>query len=162
MKSAFDQYVSAAVRKERMAQGVSQATLAYGIGVSDGFISQVESPRHRAKYNLNHLNEIARFLGCSPPRFSCPKNRSDVAYDAAPDPSCRHRGTRGPHPAGRRTPCRRTTAAETPHGLRLLRRGPSLRHPPLAFLRRHGLHAAGTAEMGYGTVPQQDPDARPP
>ncbi|EKC66237.1 hypothetical protein OBE_06044, partial [human gut metagenome] len=39
MKSAFDQYVSAAVRKERMAQGVSQATLAYGIGVSDGFIS---------------------------------------------------------------------------------------------------------------------------
>ena len=52
-----------------MAQGVSQATLAYGIGVSDGFISQVESPRHRAKYNLNHLNEIARFLGCSPRDF---------------------------------------------------------------------------------------------
>ena len=69
MKSAFDQYVSAADRKERMAQGVSQATLAYGIGVSDGFISQVESPRHRAKYNLNHLNEIARFLGCSPRDF---------------------------------------------------------------------------------------------
>ena len=69
MKSAFDQYVSSAVRKERMAQGVSQATLAYGIGVSDGFISQVESPRHRAKYNLNHLNEIARFLGCSPRDF---------------------------------------------------------------------------------------------
>ena len=69
MKSAFDQYVSAAVRKERMAQGVAQATLAYGIGVSDGFISQVESPRHRAKYNLNHLNEIARFLGCSPRDF---------------------------------------------------------------------------------------------
>ena len=69
MKSAFDQYVSAAVRKERMAQGVSQATLAYGIEVSDGFISQVESPRHRAKYNLNHLNEIARFLGCSPRDF---------------------------------------------------------------------------------------------
>ncbi len=69
MKSAFDQYVSATVRKERMAQGVSQATLAYGIGVSDGFISQVESPRHRAKYNLNHLNEIARFLGCSPRDF---------------------------------------------------------------------------------------------
>ena len=69
MKSAFDQYVSAAVRKERMAQGGSQATLAYGIGVSDGFISQVESPRHRAKYNLNHLNEIARFLGCSPRAF---------------------------------------------------------------------------------------------
>ena len=46
-KSAFDIYVSAAVRKERMAQRVSQATLAYGIGVSDGFISQVESPDDR-------------------------------------------------------------------------------------------------------------------
>ena len=37
------------------------------------------------------------------------------------------------HPAGRRTPCRRTTAAEAPHGLCLLRRGPSLRHPPSPF-----------------------------
>ena len=73
-KSAFDIYVSAAVRKERMAQRVSQATLAYGIGVSDGFISQVESPKNPSKYNLikynvNHINEIARFLGCSPRKF---------------------------------------------------------------------------------------------
>ena len=58
-KSAFDKYVSAAVRKERMAQRVSQATLAYGIGVSDGFIS----------HNLNHINETAKFLGCSPRDF---------------------------------------------------------------------------------------------
>ena len=65
-KSAFDIYVSAAVRKERMAQRVSQATLAYGIGVSDGFISQVESPKNPSKYNIN---EIARFLGCSPRKF---------------------------------------------------------------------------------------------
>ena len=65
-KSAFDKYVSAAVRKERMAQRVSQATLAYGIGVSDGFISQVESPKSPSKYNLN---EIAKFLGCSPRDF---------------------------------------------------------------------------------------------
>lgn len=61
-KSAFDLYVSTAVRKERMAQGVSQATLAYGIGVSDGFMSQVESPKSPSKYNLNHINGIARRL----------------------------------------------------------------------------------------------------
>ncbi len=48
---------------------VFQATLAYGIGVSDGFISQVESPKNPSKYNLNHINEIARFLGCSPRKF---------------------------------------------------------------------------------------------
>ncbi len=68
-KSAFDLYVSSAVRKERMAQRVSQAMLAYGIGVSDGFISQVESPKSPSKYNLNHINEIARYLGCSPRDF---------------------------------------------------------------------------------------------
>lgn len=68
-KSAFDCYVSAAIRKERMAQQISQATLAYGIGVSDGFISQVENPKSPSKYNLNHINEIARFLGCSPRDF---------------------------------------------------------------------------------------------
>ena len=68
-KSASDLYVSSAARKERMAQRVSQAMLAYGIGVSDGFISQVESPKSPSKYNLNHINEIARYLGCSPRDF---------------------------------------------------------------------------------------------
>lgn len=43
--------------------------LSFGIGVSRGFVGQVESPKHRAKYNLNHLNEIAKFLGCSPRDF---------------------------------------------------------------------------------------------
>ena len=68
-KSAFDLYVSSAVRKERMAQRVSQAMLAYGIGVSDGFISQVESPNSPSKYYLYHINELARYLGCSPRDF---------------------------------------------------------------------------------------------
>ena len=53
MKTAFDNYVIEAVRKERMAQKVSQAMLAYGIGVSHGYIGQVESPKYRTKYNLN-------------------------------------------------------------------------------------------------------------
>ena len=68
-KTAFDLYVSAAVRKARMAQRVSQATLAYGIGVTDGFISQVENPKSPSKYNLNHINVIADYLGCSPRDF---------------------------------------------------------------------------------------------
>lgn len=69
LKSASDQYVSAAIRKERMAQKVSQAMLAYGIGVSKGFIGMAESPKYKVKYNIYHLNEIARFLGCSPRDF---------------------------------------------------------------------------------------------
>ena len=34
-----------------------------------GYIGQVESPKYRTKYNLNHINEIAKFLGCSPRKF---------------------------------------------------------------------------------------------
>ena len=69
LKSEFDQYVSAAVRQKRIAHDITQADLAIGIGVSDGFISQVESPKSPSKYNLNHLNKIAKFLGCSPRDF---------------------------------------------------------------------------------------------
>lgn len=69
MKTEIDRYVIDAIRKERKAQHVSQAMLAYGIGVSKSVIGQAESPKHRAKYNLNHINEIAKFLGCSPRDF---------------------------------------------------------------------------------------------
>ena len=58
-----------AIRKERMAQKVSQAMLAYGIGVSRSFIGMAESSKYDIKYNLNHINEIAKYLGCSPRDF---------------------------------------------------------------------------------------------
>lgn len=69
MKTAIDMYVVEAIRKERMAQDVSQAMLGFGIGLSDAFIAQIENPKHRAKYNVRHINEIAKFLGCSPRKF---------------------------------------------------------------------------------------------
>lgn len=69
MKTPVDKYVIDAIRKERMAQKVSQAMLAFGIGVSKSFIGMAESPKYDIKYNLNHINEIAKFLGCSPRDF---------------------------------------------------------------------------------------------
>lgn len=69
MKTAVDSYIIDAVRKERTSQKISQTMLSFGIGVSRGFVGQVESPKHRAKYNINHINEIAKFLGCSPRDF---------------------------------------------------------------------------------------------
>lgn len=65
MKSPIELYVIERVRQIRHAQKVSQAMLAYGIGVTSGFIGQAETPKSPTKYNLNHLNEIAKFLNCS-------------------------------------------------------------------------------------------------
>ena len=69
MKTSVDLYVIDAVRREPKAQKVSQAMLSYGIGVSPGFVGQVESPKFETKYNIQHINEIAKFLGCSPRKF---------------------------------------------------------------------------------------------
>lgn len=65
----IDQYIIDAVRKARKRQKISQSMLAYGIGVSKSFIGQVESPKYNIKYNPHHLNEIAKYLGCSPKDF---------------------------------------------------------------------------------------------
>ncbi len=65
----IDQYIIDAIRKERKRQNISQSMLAYGIGVSKSFIGQVESPKYNIKYNPHHINEIAKYLGCSPRDF---------------------------------------------------------------------------------------------
>ena len=65
MKTPIELYVIEKVRQARLLQKISQSMLAYGIGVTSGFIGQAESPKSPTKYNLNHLNEIAKFLNCS-------------------------------------------------------------------------------------------------
>lgn len=44
---------------------ISQVVLADSIDVSKGFIGNVEVPTNDYKYNINHLNEIAKVLKCS-------------------------------------------------------------------------------------------------
>jgi len=65
MKTPIENYVIEQVRRIRREQKVSQDLLAYGIGVTKGFIGQAESPKFPTKYNLNHLNEAAKFLNCN-------------------------------------------------------------------------------------------------
>ena len=65
MKTPIELHVIERVRQIRTQQKVSQSMLGFGIGVSSGFIGQVESQKFPTKYNLNHLNEIAKFLNCS-------------------------------------------------------------------------------------------------
>jgi len=61
----LDLYVITKVREMREVRGVSQLTLSQGAGFNDAFIGLVERPVRREKYNLNHLNAIAKYFKCS-------------------------------------------------------------------------------------------------
>lgn len=65
----LEQYVIDFVRDKRNSIGMSQQKLAFELGVSKSFISSVESKNYPAKYNIRHLNILARIFGCSPRDF---------------------------------------------------------------------------------------------
>jgi ribosome-binding protein aMBF1 (putative translation factor) len=57
------------VKEIRERKGLSQVSLSLAIGKSTTFISDIEAPSKKAKYNIKHLNEIAKILECSPKDF---------------------------------------------------------------------------------------------
>ncbi|MCC4230412.1 helix-turn-helix domain-containing protein [Zunongwangia profunda] len=69
MASNIEAYIINKVKEKRQEKGFSQIALSQKLGLSDSFISHVESKTRRAKYNLNHLNQIAIILNCSPKDF---------------------------------------------------------------------------------------------
>jgi transcriptional regulator with XRE-family HTH domain len=69
VKSKIDQFVISQVKEKRLERNLSQAALAYELGMSVGFIGKVESPKYPAHYNVRHLNDLARILKCSPQDF---------------------------------------------------------------------------------------------
>ena len=66
MLTEIEKFVIGEVKKLRTERNMSQADLALSIGVSIGFIGMVESLRYNSKYNLNHINNIAKTLNISP------------------------------------------------------------------------------------------------
>lgn len=64
-KSEIDIYVINKVRELRISAGISQADLAIALDLSVGFIGHIESSKYRAKYNISHLNQLAKILKCS-------------------------------------------------------------------------------------------------
>jgi transcriptional regulator with XRE-family HTH domain len=65
----IEQYVIDRIRELRLEKGISQRELSRLLDLTDGFIGKVETPKERAKYNLSHLNEIAKIFKCSPKDF---------------------------------------------------------------------------------------------
>ncbi|MBL0742106.1 helix-turn-helix domain-containing protein [Chryseolinea lacunae] len=68
-KSKFEISVIDRVREVRQKKGYTQDDLAMFLNVSRGFIGQVESPNSASKYKLDHLNQLAKEMDCSPKDF---------------------------------------------------------------------------------------------
>lgn len=62
--TAIEDFVIQQVKKFRIEHKLSQQAFADYINVSQGFIRDCESPHKRAKYNINHLNEIVKVFNC--------------------------------------------------------------------------------------------------
>jgi ribosome-binding protein aMBF1 (putative translation factor) len=67
--SPIEKYIVEKVREKRKALGLSQMALSQKMEMTDTFVSHVEAPSRRAKYNINHLNALAKALECSPKDF---------------------------------------------------------------------------------------------
>lgn len=65
LKSDLELFVINKVREKRNDAKLSQKFLANELDVAIGFIGHVESPKYRAKYNLNHLNKLAKIFNCA-------------------------------------------------------------------------------------------------
>jgi transcriptional regulator with XRE-family HTH domain len=65
----IEKYIIDRIKSMRKEHGLSQLELSQKLEMSDSFISHVEAPSKRAKYNINHLNKIAEIFKCSPKDF---------------------------------------------------------------------------------------------
>ena len=64
-KSKFELAVIQKVKEFREYRELGQRDIAAILGVTEG----IESPNSASKYNLNHLNTLAKELQCSPKDF---------------------------------------------------------------------------------------------
>jgi transcriptional regulator with XRE-family HTH domain len=76
-KTKIEQYVISKVREKRVELKLSQDDVALMLDLSRGYIGQVETPNHPAKYNMNHINQLAKEFKCSPKDFFPDKPTND-------------------------------------------------------------------------------------
>ncbi len=77
----IERYVIRRIKEVRESKNITQEELSLSIGKNIGFISQIEAPSKKAKYNLIHLNLIAIALGCSIKDFLPDEPIRDKKYD---------------------------------------------------------------------------------
>ncbi|WP_295232388.1 helix-turn-helix transcriptional regulator [uncultured Chryseobacterium sp.] len=77
----IERYIILKVKEIRESKGITQEELSLSLGKNIGFISQIEAPSKKAKYNVIHLNLIAKVLGCSPKEFWPERSILEKKYD---------------------------------------------------------------------------------
>ena len=65
----IEKFIIQAVKSKRMEAGFTQIALSQKLNMSDSFVGHVETPKRRAKYNVNHINALAKVFKCSPKDF---------------------------------------------------------------------------------------------
>ena len=65
----IEQYVIDFVIKLRDKKNLNQEDIATVLGVKRSFITNIESAKNRAKYNLSHIDKLADHFGISPKDF---------------------------------------------------------------------------------------------
>jgi transcriptional regulator with XRE-family HTH domain len=63
--SSLDWYIINQVKKLRGDKEMSQDALSVAMGFSEKFVGNVENPSSIKKYNIKHLNLIAKTLNCT-------------------------------------------------------------------------------------------------
>lgn len=69
LPTLIEKYIIEKVKDKRLQLGLSQLALSQRLEMTDTFVSHVEASSKRAKYNVNHLNELAKIFECSPKDF---------------------------------------------------------------------------------------------
>lgn len=64
-RTEIEIFVINKVKEYRIAAKLSKRKLSLELGLNYNYVFQAESPKYDTKYNLNHLNELAKVLGCS-------------------------------------------------------------------------------------------------
>lgn len=62
MKSAIELYIVQKVKEQRKKRKMSQRYLADCLNVSQSFIRNIENENDDTAYNIDHLNEMQKFL----------------------------------------------------------------------------------------------------
>lgn len=69
LKDPIEMYIIDKVRAMREKAGISQKELSLQLDFSEGFVGHIENPKRRDKYNVRHINKLAKIFKCSPRDF---------------------------------------------------------------------------------------------